>query len=415
MSTVNGGIVVSGTIDGTTIVYDVVAVQADGTPTTLTQYYDEAKVVPDWAAIYTSGTAAEKATLPRILVRAFDTSSGTDITSTVNITTVRYGFAIDNNTVVNFDSNGVSMAPIEGLLKRTTYRYNGTDVPCIMMIGNPADPSYNNPDDDRISFDGTVVSSGGSVSFMGIGKDVQIRPIVDANFGYSMALHVPIDSPSYIMTDASNVILSTRRVAQLYYNNVAVDVTKLNEMGCNFKFFDITGPTEEELVNGAPGITIGRSTINGDMITIGPAAVDCMLTIRCKAFDSEGKEIASATGVAYDLSDPYSLTWKIADTSGGQNGVDYTGLEPRVILRSGQTKYFIPRIVTEKGNMPGTITWTFNADDANTGETISGLPGVPSGSGKTNAYLRYQDVVLTDASNNKTIRPVKLHAQSSEF
>ena len=36
MNQVKGGIVVSGTIDGTTVVYDVMAVQADGTPTTLT-------------------------------------------------------------------------------------------------------------------------------------------------------------------------------------------------------------------------------------------------------------------------------------------------------------------------------------------------------------------------------------------
>ncbi len=48
MNQINGGIVVSGTIDGTTVVYDVLAVQADGKTTTLTQYYDHAEGPPGW-------------------------------------------------------------------------------------------------------------------------------------------------------------------------------------------------------------------------------------------------------------------------------------------------------------------------------------------------------------------------------
>lgn len=413
MNQVNGGIVVSGTIDGTTVVYDVLAVQADGTPTTITQYYDAAKVLPDWHDIYTKAVPADVATLPRIIIRAFDTTTGADVTDTVNITGVHYGFTMDNDNLVTWDANGISEAPIAGLLKRTTFSYNGSDIPCIMVIGNPADPSYNNPDDDRISFDGTVVSGGGQVSFRSIGKDVQIRPIMDANAGYSVEMHVPLTVPKYIMTNASNVILSTQRIARLYFNGAPVSATDM--AGYTFKFFDITGPTEVELKNTDTDITIGQSLVGGDLITIGPEAVDCMLTLRCRVYDTTGNELASGTSVVYDLSDPYSLTWTVADNAAGLNGVEYTGLEPRVSLRSGQTKYFIPKIVTENGEIPQTITWTFNADNANTGEAITGLPGVPSTSGQTSCSLNYTDVVLTDAGGNKVHRPIKLHAQSSEF
>lgn len=413
MNQINGGIVVSGTIDGTTVVYDVLAVQADGTPTTLTQYYDDAKVLPDWHEIYTHGTAADKATLPRIIIRAFDTTTGADVTGTINITGVHYGFTMDNDNLVTFDSNGISEAPIAGLLKRDTFNYNGKTIPCIMVIGNPADPSFNNPDDDRISFDGTVVSGGGQMSFHSIGKDVQIRPIVDANAGYSVEMHVPLNVPKYIMTNGNNVILSTQRIGKLYYNGAPVSAADMT--GYTFKFFDITGPTEVELKNSDTDITIGQSLVSGDLITIGPEAVDCMLTLRCRVYDASGKELASGTSAVYDLSDPYSLKWIVADSAAGLNGVEYTGLEPRVNLRSGQSKYFIPKIVTEKGEIPTAVTWTFNADNANTGATISDLPGVPSTSGQTSCSISYSDVILTDNSGNKTHRPVKLHAQSSEF
>lgn len=410
MSRVNGGIVVSGTIDGTTIVYDVVVVQADGTPTTLTQYYDDAKVLPDWENIYNNGTTAEKATLPRIIIRAFDTANGTDITHTLNITAVKY-----NDSLVGFNSStGISTSTggVPGLLKKDTFNYNGHTIPCIIMVGNPAD-SLINPDDDRITFDGTVVSGGGQMSFQGIGKDVQIRPIVDANGGYSVELHVPLTVPKYIMTNNNNAILSTQRVARLYYNGAPVSASDMT--GYTFRFYDITGPTEVQLTNASTDITIGQSLVSGDLITIGPNAVDCLLTLRCRVFDNNNNELASGTSAVYDLSDPYSLKWKVSDSSSGNNASEYTGVEPRVTLHSGQTKYFIPKIVTEKGELSTAITWTFNADDANTGVTVSGLPGVPSTSGQTYAYLRYQDVVLTDASGNKTLRPVKLHAQSSEF
>ena len=414
MNNVNGGIVVSGTIDGTTVVYDVVAIQADGTPTTLTQYYDDAKVLPDWKNIWEHGTTADKATLPRIIIRAFDTANGVDITNTVNITAVKY-----NDVLVTFGDDGISNGVnMPGVLKKTTFSYNNHDIPCIMVIGNPAD-SVLNPDDDRISFDGSCVSGGGQMSFQDIGKDVQIRPIVDANAGYSVELHVPLTDgqgnpiPKYIMTNNNNVVLSTRRLARLYYNGAPVAAADMT--GYQFKFYDITGPTEVQLTNSDTDITIGQSLVAGDLITIGPEAVDCMLTLRVRVFDSDNKELASGTSAVYDLSDPYSLVWDVADSAGGSNAVRLTGLEPRFNIRKNQTKYFIPSIVTEKGELSSNITWTFNADDANTGDTITGLPGVPSGSGQTSAYLRFEDVILTDASGNKVQRPVKLHAQSSEF
>ncbi len=157
------------------------------------------------------------------------------------------------------------------------------------------------------------------------------------------------------------------------------------------------------------------------MITIGPEAVDCLLTLRCRVFDASGNELASGTSAVYDLSDPYAVKWLISDTSAGANGVELTGLEPRLTMRTGQTKYIFPKLYTDKGDTfpagssAASVTWTFNADNGNTGATISDLPGVPSTSGQTYCYLRYEDVILTDANGNKVQRPVKIHAQSSEF
>ena len=100
MNRVNAGLVISGTIDGTTVAYDIMVVDAAGNPASLTQYYDETRCTPDWANIWQNGTAAEKATLPRIIIRAFDTSSGQDITSTLNITNIYY-----NDNLVGFTDN----------------------------------------------------------------------------------------------------------------------------------------------------------------------------------------------------------------------------------------------------------------------------------------------------------------------
>lgn len=414
MNTVNAGLVVSGTIDGTTIAYDVAAIDASGNPVSLTQYFDEAKCTPDWESIYNGGKAAEIATLPRLIIRAFDTSSGQDITNTVSITSVYY----NGNMVGWEDDISNSQGGVPGLLKKGTYSYNGSNIPCIMIIGNPADAILN-PDDDRISFDGTVVSSGGQINFSGIGKEIAIRPIADANAGYSVELHVPLNVPKFIMTNANNQVQSTQRLARLYYNGAPVSASDMT--GYTFKFFDITGPSEIEITNTDTDITIGRSLVPGDLITIGPEAVDCLLTLRCRVYDAQGNELASGTSAVYDLSDPYAVKWLICDNAAGTNGIELTGLEPRLNIRTGQTKYIFPKLYTDKGDTfpagssAASVTWTFNADDANTGASISDLPGIPSTGGQTYCSLRYQDVVLTDGNGNKVDRPVKIHAQSSEF
>lgn len=413
MNQVNAGLVVTGIIDGTTIVYEVAVVEADGSPTSLTQYYDESKCVPDWEDIYTNGTTAQKSTLPRIIIKAYDTSTGQDITNTVNITNVYY-----NGNLIGFTSNiSNNTGGVPGLLKKDIFSYNGSNIPCIMMIGNPAD-SLLNPDDDRITFDGTVVSGGGQVSFSGIGKDVAIRPVQSANAGFSVELLVPTNIPKFIMTNNNNEVVSTQRIARLYYNGIPVNVS--NMTGYQFKFYDITGPSEVLLASGN-GISFSTTNVSGDTIAVGAAAVDCLMTIRCKILDANNNELASGTSAIYDLSDPYSVKWIVADSSSGTNGVEYTGVEPRVSMRSGQTKYFIPKLLTEKGDTfpqgsaAANVTWTFNADDANTGASITGLSGVPSSSGQTYCSLAYSDVVQTDASGNKTLRPIKIHAQSSTF
>ena len=343
MNQVNAGLVCTGIIDGTTVVYDIAVVDAKGQPVSLTQYYDEAKCTPDWENIYLHGTAEEKATMPRIIIRAFDTTSGIDITNTLKMTNVYY-----NEQLVGFtDDISDAQGGVPGILKIDTYSYKGTDIPCIMVIGNPADALLN-PDDDRISFDGSVVSSGGQISFAGIGKDIAIRPIADANAGYSVELHVPLDIPKFIMTKDNNQIESTQRLARLYYNGVPVSASDME--GYQFKFYDITGPTEIQLTGTDTDITIGHSLVNGDLITIGPEAVDCLLTLRCRVFDKSGNELASGTSAVYDLSDPYMVKWLICESAAGTNGIELTGLEPRLTFRTGQTKYIFPKLYTDKGD-----------------------------------------------------------------
>ena len=421
MAGVNAGLVVAGLIDGTTIFYDIAAVKADGTPISLAQYFDETKCRPDWADIWSKRAtdAASLASLPRIVIRAYDTSIGIDITHTVNITSVYY-----NGSLVSWDrfSDDESIST-DGLLlklnKESDYAisYKGNKIQGVMMVGNPADAQYN-PDDDRISFDGTVVSQSGQISFSGLGKDIAIRQIQDTYAGYSVEMLVPLDVPKFIMTDSNNAIISTKRIATLYYNGTPV--TAANMTGFQFKFYDITGPTEVELTNAAEDITIGRSLVPGDMITIGPKAVDCLMTVRCKVLDAEGNELCSGTTAVYDLSDPYSVKWVIADDTVGTNSTELTGIEPRLNLRNGQTKYIFPKLCTEKGDTfpagssAAGVTWQFNADDATTGESVS-LPGVPTAAGQTYCSIGYSDVVLATAGSGKIQRPVALHAQSSEF
>lgn len=423
MGRVNAGLVVGGVIDGTTIVYDIAVVEGDATPTSLTQFFDEAKCLPDWASIWNNRTAEAQSvsTLPRIFIRAYDTSTGQDITHTVNITNVYY-----NGNLIGWNENGESdsQGGVPGMLKKLgtdsdyTITYKGHKLQSVMMIGNPADALYN-PDDDRITFDGTVVSGGGQIAFNGIGTDVSIREISDANAGYSVELLVPITVAKFIMTDNNNVIQPTQRIARLYYNGSPVSVASMT--GMQFKFYDITGPTEVLLTNQTEGITIGQSLVSGDLITIGPSAVDSLMTIRCRVLDANNNELCSNTSAIYDLSDPYSVKWVIADDTSGTNATSYTGVEPRLNLRTGQTKYIFPKLQTEKGDSfpagssAASVTWTFNADDANTGDTISDLPGIPSEPGQTYCSISYSDVVLTNASGDRVNRPVIIHAQSSEF
>lgn len=423
MGRVNAGLVVGGIIDGTTIVYDIAVVEGDATPTSLLQFFDEAKCLPDWASIWTNRTSDAQSvnSLPRIFIRAYDTSTGQDVTHTVNITNVYY-----NGSLVGWDSNGISSSQggVPGMLKKLgtdsayTITYNGHALQSVMMIGNPASALYN-PDDDRISFDGTVVSGGGQIAFSGIGTNLSIREISDANAGYSVELLVPVTVAKFIMTDSNNAVQPTQRLARLYYNGSPVSVASMT--GIQFKFYDITGPTEVLLTNQSDGITIGQSAVSGDLITIGPSAVDSLMTLRCRVLDANNNELCSDTSAIYDLSDPYSVKWVVADDTSGTNPIPYTGTEPRLDLRSGQTKYIFPKLLTDKGDSfpagssAASVTWTFNADDAITGDPISNIPGIPSSSGQTYCSISYSDVVITNAAGDRAKRPVIIHAQSSEF
>ena len=130
MGRVSGGINISGVIDGATAITEVCALNRP-----LLQYFDKARFSPDFASLWNNGNGAND--VPTVIVKAFDSATGADVSDTVSLTTVYY-----NDAAITWGNGGIATAPdiVAGKLLKTTY--GEKKIPCVKFIGNVADSNH---------------------------------------------------------------------------------------------------------------------------------------------------------------------------------------------------------------------------------------------------------------------------------
>ena len=424
MGDLNAGILIDGVIDGTTIGYEIVVLYLSNNP--LEQWFDSnsGNCSPDWAAAWADmgqNPSSEKlGKIPRLYIKARDLMTGADVTNSLTITSVSY-----NGVSANWENNKTAFGDIIKMVKGGPYGHtydDGTDVPTVMFIGNPAD-NLANPDSDRIAFSGTVATEGSQVTFRDLGKTVDIHPYLSGDVGYSVLLTVPQGDP-YIATKQS----TTKRVAALRHQGAFVNPANTPHI---IKFYDATGESDVELTGAAGLIGLSRVANGGgyvptsgtNAIEIYPDAVQSMMTLRCNVYSYEnnvqGRLLASGLAAVYDLSDEFQVKWKIADDANFATNLEVLSNQnlsegPRFLLRKGDEKYVKPVIVTGKDGteLPGEHTWAFNADDPSAGGDVTDMHDACINNhtaGQTFCRLYYDDVIKTGGVR----RPVKLHARTT--
>jgi len=407
MGNINGGITISGVIDGSSVLGEIAVINGP-----LLQYYDGASVKPDWAAKY----ATNPSSVPTLFPKMHDSATGEDLTGTVSLTQVTY-----NDTVVTWGNDGKATAPaiIANKLKKESYSYGGNTIECVKFIGNPANESTN-PDDDRIAFYGTCVSSGGQISFSNVGTNVEIRRLESTDV-LDVYISVPSAYDSYIKRNgATGQTIPTRRLATLVKNGEPLSAADM--AGYVFEWADITNKTVKVLSNSDPGITIG-TTVSPftDTITIDEAAVNSMMTLRCRVYEDNTKAKMVATGITtvFDFSDELQVRWMVGayPWSSGDPETEYIGDEDssqQIIMRKNEKLRFRPVVfVRESGQQASAFsgaTWTFSFDD-NNGDEIDPetLDTEPT---TTYAVLAYSDVVKQQ-SGTLVKRPIHISCTTS--
>ncbi len=400
MGNINGGITVSGVIDGSSVIGEVAIENGP-----LLQYYDGANVSPNWATIYSTSPSLVPIAYPKM----YDSATGEDLTGTVLLSRVTY-----NDTDVTFGSNGVATAPaiVANKLKKENYTYGGKTIEVVKFIGNPADAT-SNPDDDRIAFYGTCVSAGGAITFANVGKNIEIRRVESTDV-YDVYISVPSTYNSFIKRNAATGgTLPTRRLATLVKNGEPVSQSVMANYV--FEWADITNKTVRTLSNDS-GITIGTTTHASDTITIDEAAVNSMMTLRCRIYEDSTKAKTIATGVTtvFDFSDELQVRWFVAPYpySSGDPETEYIGDEDssqQVVMRKGNKLRFRPVVfVRESGQQASAFAdadFTFSFDD-NAGDEINAntLDTAPTAK---YAVLAYSDVVKQQ-SGTIVKRPVHI-------
>lgn len=400
----NAGIVISGIMDGTTIAYSVQSVDATGANVPLVQHYNESTIDPDWDAMY-KGTDDDRKNLPHIVIKANDTATQQVLDGQVHIVNVRYnGFSVD------FGDDAISDNVMTGVLKKETVTFGSITHDCITLIGNPAagDPGTHT---DQIELDGYVTTESGPVNFRGLMIPVEIFEVTSADEGYSANIWTP-EGDQNIQVAAGN----TKRRVTLYKG--VSEVTDGSDY--TVKWFDITGSTETELVNGTNGIVIATSDAAkpaGDTITIPADAVNSSMSFAARIYKTEDlnqdgtipaddQPVAADTDITYDFSDPFHIRW-IIKTSLEGTGVDVEcerGQYPRFDLRRGWTRYFFPVAYNSSGDVADNkVTWTFNFDDAKDGSTISDIT----------AYSNYFPIQYSDVVTPTGRRSIIAHAQAT--
>ena len=359
----NAGIVISGLIDGTTVVYSVQSVDATGKGTPLVQHYNESVIDPDWDNIYKHGTSADKQKLPRVIIKANDSSTQQVLDGSLHIVTVKY-----NGYVVQFGDDGISDNIMPGVLKKETVTLGGVTRDCVTFIGNPGagDPGTHT---DQMELDGYVTTDSGQIDFHGLLIPIEIFEVTSADEGFSAVIWTPEGDQNIMLAGGG-----TKRTVSLYKG-----VSEVTD-GSNYavKWVDITGATEVPLVNGQGGITITTS------------------------------DASKPTGdtIAYDFSDPFQIRWLVKESSSG-TAVEVEcerGQFPRFEMRKNWTRYFYPKVYNSEGDVADNkVTWTFNFDDALDGTTISGI----------STYPNYFVISYTDVVTSQGRRSIIAHAQAN--
>lgn len=405
----NAGIVISGIMDGTTISYSVLAVDATGANVPLVQHYNESIIDPDWDAM-AKGSAQDNNLLPRIVIKATDTATQQVLDGQVRIVSVQY-----NGFTVEFGDDGVSDNVMPGVLKKETVTFGGITRDCIKFVGNPAagDPGTHT---DQLELTGYVTTESGPVNFKGLMIPIEIFEVTSADEGFSANIWTP-EGDQNIQAANGN---TKRRVT--FYKGVK-EVTD----GSNYavKWFDITGDTDVLLVNGQGGFIISTSDAAkpaGDTITIPAAAVNSSMTIAARIYKTSDLAqdgtipsgvlpIAADTDITYDFSDPFQIRWIVRDSLDG-SGVEVEcerGQYPRFDLRRGWTKNFFPVVYNTSGDVPDNkVAITFNFDDAKDGSDITGIATGQTDTGGSYFAISYSDVV-TPAGR----RSIVAHAQAT--
>lgn len=407
MGNINGGITISGVIDGSSVLGEIAVINGP-----LLQYYDGASVKPDWAAKY----ATNPSSVPTLYPKMHDSATGEDLTASVSLTRVTY-----NDTDITWGQNGIATAPaiIANKLKKENYSYGGSTIECVKFIGNPANES-SNPDDDRIAFYGTCVSSGGAITFSNVGTNIEIRRLESTDV-FDVYISVPAAYDSYIKRNVSTgQTVPTRRLATLVKNGEPVSAADM--AGYYFEWADITNKTVSVLSNGDPGITIG-TTLSPftDTITIDEAAVDSMMTLRCRVYEDNTKAKTVATGITtvFDFCDELQVRFMVGayPWSSGDPETEYVGDEDssqQIMMRKNEKLRFRPVVfVRESGQEASAFSsanWTFSFDD-NAGNEIdpSTLDTAPT---SKYAVLAYSDVVKSQ-SGTLVKRPVHISCTTS--
>ena len=397
MKRVSGGLNITGTIDGTTLITEVVVERKP-----LLQYFDRTTYRPDFAAIYAG--AGGESLVPRIHVRAYDSATGADVTGTQSLTAYKY-----NGTSITFNpTTGVATAPaiVRDKLKLSTMTYSGQTIECILVIGNLA--AQNNTDDDFISFDGTCVVGGSQVSFANARKEILIREIQSTTSGNDLILRVPENESSYIYRAASGSPVATRRIATVYKNGIPLESADL--AGVTFEWADITYDDVIALTGSSTGVTLSQTLVSGDTIQLAEAAVDGLMQLRCIAKDSSGNTIAVGICGVPDLSDELQCGWRMANNTNGATPVELANLDT-VQIRDGEAKVFTPyvRIGGEEASAYSNSNWTFGLDDNNGDAVQASSLLTASAVNNKRAIIAYGDVVKV-VNGVKTKRPLMLSA-----
>ncbi len=400
MGRVSGGINISGVIDGATAITEVCALNRP-----LLQYFDKARFSPDFASLWNNGNGAND--VPTVIVKAFDSATGADVSDTVSLTTVYY-----NDAAITWGNGGIATAPdiVAGKLLKTTVSYGGKNIPCVKFIGNVAD-SNTNPDDDFIYFDGTCVVGGGQISFKKAGRPVMIREIESTTAGFDLILTVPNNMSGSIYRAASGAPVSTKRVATLFKNGNPLDAAAM--AGFTFEWADITYDNVINLTGSSTGITISQTLIANDTITLAESAVDSLMQLRCIVKDAQQNVVAVGMCGVPDLCDELQCGWMVSDYPGNNTEVEFSNMD-RVDIRDGGAKKFRPFVKT--GGVPAQAfanqDWTFGLDN-NNGDAVATTSLVTSGAvGNRYIIIAYGDVVQTN-NGIKTKRPLVLSATSN--